>query len=104
MYKLNAIHNTLHAIYYIQFTNTLHCTQYTVQYTQYNIYYEIYTINYKLYTIHYTLYTPLEDLDIHMEREYQVPKPLKRALYPDGMPCQDCQTKENIVMKHTAKI
>ena len=39
-----------------------------------------------------------------MEREHQVPKPLKRALHPDGMPCQDCETKERILMEHTVKI
>ena len=39
-----------------------------------------------------------------MEREHNVPKPLKRALHPDGTPCQDCLTKEEVLVGHTDKI
>ena len=45
-----------------------------------------------------------EDLDNHMEREHNVPKPLKRALHPDGTPCQDYLTKEEVLVGHTDKI
>ena len=45
-----------------------------------------------------------EDLDNHMEREHQVPQPMKMAVHPNGMPCQDCLTKEALLMTHTSKI
>ena len=39
-----------------------------------------------------------------MEKEHHVPKPIKRAMHPNGMPCQDCETKESTIMQHTSKI
>ena len=45
-----------------------------------------------------------EKYDDHMEKEHNVPRPLPRALHPDGMQCQDCVTKETVVNQHTQKL
>ena len=44
------------------------------------------------------------ELDTHMEMVHHVPKPNPRAIHPNGSPCQDCITKENVIMTHIQKI
>ena len=45
-----------------------------------------------------------DELDNHMEQDHHVPKPIQRALHPGGIPCQDCQSKERLMMEHISKI
>ena len=44
------------------------------------------------------------ELDYHMETVHQVQKPNPQAIHPNGSPCQDCKTKENVIMEHIQKI
>ena len=44
------------------------------------------------------------ELDTHMESVHRVPKPNPQAIHPNGSPCQDCQTKEKVIMDHIQKI
>ena len=44
------------------------------------------------------------ELDTHMHMVHQVPRPNPRAVHPDGNHCQDCKTKEDVIMEHIQKV
>ena len=44
------------------------------------------------------------ELDTHMLMVHQVPRPNPRAVHPDGNHCQDCKTKEDVIMEHIQKV
>ena len=44
------------------------------------------------------------ELDIHMENEHQVPRPVPRAVHPDGRACLDCKTKDTVISTQINKV
>jgi hypothetical protein len=43
------------------------------------------------------------ELDTHMENVHQVPRPIPKAVHPDGRTCQDCKTKDTVITAQISK-
>ena len=43
-------------------------------------------------------------LDTHMENVHQVPRPIPKAVHPDGRTCQDCKTKDTVITAQIYKV